>query len=66
MSQDIKKNILNYMKREKQIEYTIPDIQTGLNISNREHVVVAFTELEMEGKVASRKKGKVKNYRIVD
>ena len=65
MSEDIKSSILKFMEENKELEYTIPDIQKGANIRSREHVAVALTELEKEEKVASRKKVRIKYYRLI-
>ena len=51
MSDQIKSEILKYMKGDNQREYTIPDIQSGIQIRNREHIAVALRELELEGLV---------------
>lgn len=64
MSDQIKSEIINYIKQDSQREYTIPDIQNGAGIRNREHVAVALRELELEGLVKSRKKGRVKYYHL--
>lgn len=62
MSDQIKSKIIHYMKQDRQREYTIPDIQNGIGIRNREHVAVALKELELERLVKSRLKGRVKYY----
>ena len=64
MSDQIKNRIIDYIKQDSQREYTIPDIQKGSGIRNREHVVVALRELELEGLVKSRTKGRVKYYHL--
>ena len=64
MSDQIKKAIINYIKQDSQREYTIPDVQNGAEIRNREHVAVALRELELEGLVKSRTKGRVKYYHL--
>ena len=65
MSEDIKSVILKFIEENRELEYTIPDIQKGTNIRSREHVAVALTELEKEDKVVSRKKVRIKYYRLV-
>ncbi len=65
MSDKIKNKIINYMKQDSQRDYTTPDIQNGITIRNREHVAVALRELELEGLVKSRKKGRVKYYHLM-
>lgn len=66
MSDQIKSEIITYMKQDSQREYTIPDIQNGAEIRNREHLAVALRELELDGIVKSRKKGRVKNYHLTN
>lgn len=65
MPKDIKRSILKFMEGNKELEYTIPDIQKGAKIRSREHVAVALTELEKEGKVVSRKKSRITYYRLI-
>ena len=64
MSDQIKSKIINYIKQDSQREYTIPDIQNGAGIRNREHLAVALRELELDGIVKSRTKGRVKYYHL--
>lgn len=64
MSDQIKKAIINYIKQDSQREYTLPDVQKGAEIRNREHVAVALRELELEGLVKPRTKGRVKYYHL--
>jgi hypothetical protein len=42
----------------------LPDIQKGIQVKNRELVVVTLKEIEMEEKIRSWLKGRVKYYHI--
>ena len=64
MSDHIKNQIKDYIKQDTQRDYTIPDIQNGAGIRNREHLAVALRELELDGIVKSRTKGRVKYYHL--
>lgn len=67
MAEDIKikGEIIRFMEQDTQREYTTPDIQNGIGVRNREHAVVALRELELEKRVASRKKGRVPYYHLI-
>lgn len=57
--------IVGFMRQDMQREYTIPDVQKGIEVKNRERVVVALRELGFQRIVASRKKGRVLYYHIL-
>jgi hypothetical protein len=64
MSQDIKNAIIDMMKKNVRIEYTIPDVMKGVNVQTREYVVIALTELQKDGRLAIRSRGKTKLYHL--
>jgi hypothetical protein len=65
-SKETRNAIITYMAgADNQLEFTIPDIQKGTGIKNREKVVVALTELKAEGKLKDRGV-KTKYYRLAN
>jgi len=65
MKDNIDNIIINIMKTDMRRDYTVPEVMTATEITNREKVATSLARLEGQNKVEiSRKRGRTKYYRI--
>jgi DNA-binding transcriptional ArsR family regulator len=65
MKYKIDNEIINLMQNDMRRDYTIPELMSALDITNRERVATAIARLEGKEIVeVSREKGRVKYYRL--